>query len=189
MSTWTLGTVAVTRVNDPGFELLLPQDESTRSALQDAPWLRPHFATEEWALRVDSSATIVASGSHPQDDPAEKLMTLWRAGRIEPTEGTKELAPGVRLEDAPGHHPGHHVVWAGDGEECAVVVGHLFLHPAQVARPEVSTGDIDPKLLVRTRRDLLARCVDPPALLIGPLFAPPGASRVQPDGDTWRLAV
>ena len=105
-----------------------------------------------------------------------------------PPTGDEEVAPGVHLADAPGHNPGHHVVWVGDGDARAVVVGHLFLHPAQIASPEVATGDLDPVLLEKTRRALLAQCVEDDALLVGPLFAAPGAGRVVPHGDTWRLA-
>jgi hypothetical protein len=68
-----------------------------------------------------------------------------------------------------------------------VVVGHLFLHPAQIASPEVANGDLDPVLLAATRRALLARCAEASTLLVGPLFASPGAGSIQPAGDAWRL--
>ena len=262
MQSWTIGAAEITRVDDPGFELILPSDERTTAALQRAPWLQPAFVTEDWALRVGSSATVIRaagsvvvvdpflafddperhgprlralreagveaddvdvvvnthidglgvnllldgsptfprarylvpraeiegirSGDHPESEHRE-VVDLHDAGTIEATDGHEEVAPGVHLADAPGHNPGHHVVWVGDGDARAVVVGHLFLHPAQIASPEVATGDLDPILLEKTRRDLLARCVEDDALLVGPLFAAPGAGRVVPHGETWRL--
>jgi glyoxylase-like metal-dependent hydrolase (beta-lactamase superfamily II) len=103
------------------------------------------------------------------------------------SDGTEQLAPGVRLEPAPGHNRAHHVVWIGDA---AVVVGHLFLHPAQIANPDVSTGEPDPALLARTRRALLARCKETGATLIGPLFASPGGGTVAGNDTTgWHLIV
>jgi glyoxylase-like metal-dependent hydrolase (beta-lactamase superfamily II) len=265
MPTWTLGAIEVTRVDDPGFELVLPQDEATVSILQAAPWLRPEFVTDDWALQIGSSATIVSSagtvvlidpflafddparlgarltalreagleaddvdvvvnthvdglgvnlladgsptfpraqyliplpelegiraGTHGEADRAAALIPLWEAGRIDASVGTEQVAPGVRLEDAPGHNAGHHVVWLEDGDRSGVVVGHLFLHPAQLAAVEATNGDLDPIVLAQTRRDLLTRCVEGDALVIGPLFASPGAGRVRPDGDTWRLEV
>jgi glyoxylase-like metal-dependent hydrolase (beta-lactamase superfamily II) len=265
MPTWTVGAIEVTRVEDPGFELVLPQDEATVAILQRAPWLQPAFVTDDWALQIGSSATVVATastvvlvdpflafddparlgarlaalreagleaddvdivinthvdglgvnlladgsptfpratylvplpelegiraGTHGEAERAAGLVPLWESGRIEATAGTEQVAPGVRLEDAPGHNPGHHVVWLEDGASSAVVVGHLFLHPAQVAAVEADNGDLDPVVLAQTRRDLLARCVDHDALLIGPLFAAPGAGRVRSDGDAWRLEV
>jgi hypothetical protein len=46
---------------------------------------------------------------------------------------------------------------------------------------------MDPIVLEQTRRDLLARCVQQDALLVGPIFAAPGAGQVTADGGTWRL--
>ena len=37
-----------------------------------------------------------------------------------------------------------------------MVVGHLFLHPAQIVDPEAANGDLDPVALAETRRELLA---------------------------------
>jgi glyoxylase-like metal-dependent hydrolase (beta-lactamase superfamily II) len=261
--TWTVGDVEVTRVEDPGFELLLPSDEATVTALRRSPWLQPRFVTEDWGLRIGSSATVVRAGGalvlvdpflafddperlgprlmalreagveaddvdvvvnthvdglgvnllrdgsptfprarylvpreeieairrgdHAQADDARVVVELHDAGRIEASRGDEEVAPGVHLADAPGHNPGHHVVWITNQGASAVVVGHLFLHPAQIASPEVANGDRDPVVLAATRRAVLARCVDDDSLLVAPLFAAPGAGRVRADGSSWRL--
>ncbi len=233
MQSWTIGEVEITRVDDPGFELTIPSDEATVAALQRSPWLHPHFVSDDWALRIGSSATVIRTagavvlvdpflafddpdrhgprllalreagveaddvdvvvnthidglgvnllhdgsptfprarylvpraeidsiraGDHP-DLRHPEVVELHDSGAIEATGGTEDVAPGVRLADAPGHNPGHHVVWIGDAGASAVVIGHLFLHPAQIASPEVDNGDLDPALLARTRRALLARC-------------------------------
>jgi glyoxylase-like metal-dependent hydrolase (beta-lactamase superfamily II) len=128
------------------------------------------------------------AGTHG-DTRAGSLLDLWDAGTVEPTEGAELVVDGVRLEDAPGHNPAMHVVWVEDGKERAVVIGHLFLHPAQIANPAVENGDLDPVALEATRRALLVRCVADDVVLVGPLFASPGGGRVAPDGDTWRLDV
>jgi glyoxylase-like metal-dependent hydrolase (beta-lactamase superfamily II) len=268
MVRWAWGAVEVTRVDDPGFELILPQDEQTTQALAATRWLHPEWVTAEQALRIGSSATLIRtpsavvlvdpwlafddparlaprlsalrkagvqpddvdvvvnshidgvganigvdgepifakarylfpveelddlhagthpdqrSGAHPEID---SLLALANKGRLEPMSGHEQVVPGVHLEVAPGHTRGHMVVWVGSGGQEAVVVGHLFLHPAQIADPETTTGDLDPAALTATRRKLLARCVDDDVLLIGPLFAAPGGGRVRPDGTTWRL--
>ena len=257
MQTWAVGDATITRVEDPGFELVLPQDDATIATLQASPWLAPHFVDGDWSLVVGSTATVIRSGDRTIvvdpflafDDPTRldaQLDALRSAGcdpaevdvvvnthvdgiganlasdgtpafprarylvpREEldalrdgvhedergrpltdiatPSEGTEELAPGVRLEPAPGHYRGHHVVWVDDA---AVVIGHLFLHPAQIANPDISTGEPDAALLARTRRALLARCCESGATLIGPLFAAPGGGTVAGDEATgWRLTV
>ena len=64
MQSWTIGEVEITRVDDPGFELALPSDEATVAALQRSPWLHPHFVTDDWALRIGSSATVIRTAGH-----------------------------------------------------------------------------------------------------------------------------
>ncbi len=262
MGHWAWGAVEITRVDDPGFELVLPQDADTTAAIAARPWLAPHYVTPDLALRVGSSATVVrtpsavivvdpwlafddparlaprlaalrAAGVAPEDVdlvinthvdgiganlqgdgsptfvnaryllPAAELedlragvhgdvrgqpfLRLADEGRLDTVDGGEHLLPGVRVEDAPGHNRGHVVVWVSSGGEHAVVVGHLFLHPAQIAAPETANGDLEPVVLARTRRDLLARCVAEDAVLVGPLFAEPGGGRVRTDGDVWRL--
>ena len=263
--TWTIGDIELTRVDDPDFDLVLPQDEVSAANLLKAGWLHPHFVREDGALVIGSSATVIRSpdtvllvdpflafddpsklglrlnalrdvgieaddvdivvnthldglgvnlladgsptfpraryllprqeleavreGTHGQSAAARGLIQLWADGPYEATEGTERLAAGVRLEDAPGHNPGHHVVWIESGSESAVIVGHLFLHPAQIALPDIDNGDLDPVLLAQTRRDLLSRCALQRSLLIGPLFAGPGAGVVAAHGETWRLAL
>lgn len=257
---WTIGAIELTRVADPGFELVLPQDGATAATLATSPWLAPDFVTADWALRIGSSAitvrtpsaTIVVdpflafddparlaprlaslrgAGTDPADvdlvvlshldgvgaslaadgapafpnaryavptaelvdaragqhgDAGQALVALADDGRVEPAE-PGPLVPGVHLEDAPGHNPGHLAMWLSSGGAQAVIPGHLLLHPAQVANPDASTNDLDPARSAATRRALLQRCADEDVLLVAPLFAAPGGGRVRPHGDAWRL--
>ena len=71
-----------------------------------------------------------------------------------------------------------------------MIIGHLFLHPAQVFSPDPRAGlDEDIELAAETRRGLLARAAEKGTLVIGPLWATPGAGTVVPAGepDRWRL--
>ena len=262
MDRWARGTVEITRVPDPDFELLLPQDEKTSAELRRTRWLAPAWVTQDHSLRIGSSAILIRTSSAVVlvdpwlafDDPARlaprlaalraagvqpedvdvvinthvdgiganvaadgsptfprawylvpvaelddlragthpdargvDLLGLAAAGIVEAVSGHEQVVPGVHLEEAPGHNRGHVVVWVSSGGEQAVIVGHLFLHPAQVASPETANGDLDPVALEATRRKLLSRCVDDDVVLIGPLFAAPGGGKVRPDGATWRL--
>ena len=47
------------RVEDPGHDLVLPQDPQAVDVLARVPWLQPWFVTGEWALRIGSSATVI----------------------------------------------------------------------------------------------------------------------------------
>ena len=265
MCSWTLGSADIMRVQDPGFELVLPQDDATVAALQRSPWLQPQFVDDDWNLRVSSSATVIRAegavvlvdpflafggsddigprlqalrdagveaddvdvvvnthvdglgvnlladgtaafprarylvpaaeldamrrGEHGDAEPGVALLELQDAGAVEGSVGNEVLAPGVELEDAPGHTWGHHVVRVDGGDEQVVIVGHLFLHPAQIADPSVDIGDLDPARLVATRHALLERCAREDELLLGPLFAPPGGGRVRRDDTGYRLEL
>ena len=120
-------------------------------------------------------------------EPAQALVALQDKGVVEAVEDFETVVPGIHLEDAPGHNRGQVVVWLDSGGSQAVIAGHLFLHPAQLANPDIDNGDLDPVVLAATRRALLARCVRGDVLLVGPLFAAPGGGMVREDGDSWRL--
>jgi glyoxylase-like metal-dependent hydrolase (beta-lactamase superfamily II) len=257
---WHAGGWTITRVADPGFELVLPQDGETQATLQRSPWLFPRFVTDDWALRVGSSAMVLANDTCTVivdpwlafDDPArfaprlealaeagwsadhidivinshidgvganvdpttgaptfkharylvpgiemaaladghrlgaEGLLDIERAGILDRYDNRTEPVPGVVLDPLPGHNPGHFGVYVGDPAE-AVITGHLFLHPAQIANPQAADLDHDPQAVRATRRALLDRCHRDGLLLIAPLFEAPGGGTIARDGDGWRL--
>jgi glyoxylase-like metal-dependent hydrolase (beta-lactamase superfamily II) len=259
---WRVDGWTITRVADPGFELVLPQDEATRVTLKRSRWLHPKFVTDDWALRVGSSATVLTNDAYKVivdpwlafDDPArftprlealaaagwraddidivinshidgvganvdpetgaptfrharylvpgiemtalagghrsgaEGLLDVERAGLLDRYDERNQPAPGVVLDPLPGHNPGHFGVYVGD-PPAAVIVGHLFLHPAQIANPDVAQRDHDPQAVRATRRALLERCERDGLLLIGPLFEAPGGGTIVRDGDRWQLEV
>lgn len=144
----------------------------------------PAFPSARYLLPTEELDDATA-GAHGEVGAA--LVALHKVGVLEPLVGGETLVPGVRIEATPGHSHGHVAVWVESGGTEAVIVGHLFLHPAQIANPEVMNGDLDPDALLRTRRTLLARCVREDVTLIGPLFAAPGGGKVRQEGTTWRL--
>jgi glyoxylase-like metal-dependent hydrolase (beta-lactamase superfamily II) len=267
MRRWQVGAVEVTRVADPGFELVLPSDPETAAALAPRTWLAPHWVLPDQSLIVGSSAILVRTPSANVvfdpwlafDDPAKlaprlaalrgagvdpadvdlvinshidgvganahtdgspafpnakylipeaevddlregvhgeldratdgqhPLVGLLERGCVQSVTGGEQPLPGLHLEDAPGHNRGGVVLWIDSGGEQAVVVGHIFLHPAQIADPSSDRGDRDPVALAATRRAILERCADTGALLVGPLFADPGAGWVRDGGEAWAL--
>jgi len=135
------------------------------------------------------AAELEAAAAGTYGDPGRLHVALHAAGHVELVTGGEQLVPGVRLEDAPGHSPGHIALWVESGGTYAVITGHLFLHPAQIANPDVINGDLDPTALTRTRRSILTRCVREDAVIIGPLFAEPGGGKVRREGAAWRLKL
>lgn len=119
---------------------------------------------------------------------AEPLDVLLSEGLVDDPAG--QVAGEVVMELGPGHSPGHHVVRIGPEGEDAVVIGHLFLHPAQVFSPDPRAGlDAEIDVAAETRRALLRRAAEEKTLVIGPLWATPGAGTIVPadQPDRWRL--
>lgn len=76
----------------------------------------------------------------------EKVLPL--ADRFERVTGEVEIAPGVRVEPAPGHTPGHMIVRTAG----AAAIGDLVAHELQVADPElVFVNDMDGDVAAATR--------------------------------------
>jgi glyoxylase-like metal-dependent hydrolase (beta-lactamase superfamily II) len=115
-----------------------------------------------------------------------RLEPLRRAGVIDPVDPPAEVAPGVTVEDAPGHRPGHMAVRLRSRGAEALVPGHLVISPVQVADPTVALDD-DPAEATGTRRRLLAELAGRDGVLIASLMGGPGGGSVATDGDTWRL--
>src|SRR4051794_8417120 len=91
MQTWTVGSFTITRVGEPDFELLVPQDDATTAALRDnAQWLAPDYVTDEWTLRVGSSALLV------QSNDVITLVDPWLAFD---DPGRPAAATSTRIDD------------------------------------------------------------------------------------------
>jgi glyoxylase-like metal-dependent hydrolase (beta-lactamase superfamily II) len=151
-------------------------------AFPNARYLIPAAEVEDLREGVHGELGRATDGQHP-------LVGLLEHGVVEPVVGGEQPLPGLHLEEAPGHNRGNVVVWIDSGGEQAVVVGHTFLHPAQIADPDSDRGDRDPVVLAATRRALLERCAETGALLVGPLFADPGAGLVRDTPLGWELVA
>jgi len=146
----------------------------------------PTFPNARYVIASEEIAALQA-GRLPG---AEPLEVLCAEGLVE--EPDERVAGDVRVEPGPGHSPGHHVVRVEADGGGALIVGHLFLHPAQVFAPDPRAGlDEDTALAAETRRVLLTRAAEEKTLVIGPLWASPGAGTVVPSGDPgrWRLEL
>jgi glyoxylase-like metal-dependent hydrolase (beta-lactamase superfamily II) len=144
----------------------------------------PSFPNARYVIAPGEIAALRA-GRFPG---AEPLEVLCDEGLVDEPHG--QIAGDVHVEPGPGHSPGHHIVRIGSDVGGAVIVGHLFLHPAQVFAPEPRAGlDDNISLAAETRRALLARATEENALVVGPLWVSPGAGIIVPSGDPgrWRL--
>jgi len=122
-----------------------------------------HLVTQ---TEIDEEAAGRRQGSHG----VKRLLDLGLIDALEPGD----IAPGVRVESAPGHSNGGVIVHIDDDEGGAVMIGHLFLHPAQLVAVERVELEPDPEISIKVRRAVLADAKVRNAKLYGDLWASPG---------------
>jgi len=128
---------------------------------------------DDWAYFMSESS--LAERPH--------LRSLLSADVIRVSDES-EVAPGVRVQPAPGHTPGHTILRAGD----VAVVGDLVAHELQVVDPSlVFVNDVDVDLAVSTRRRVIGELADEGARVIAGHFR--GVGRFERAGKGFRWAV
>jgi glyoxylase-like metal-dependent hydrolase (beta-lactamase superfamily II) len=104
--------------------------------------------------------------------------------RFERINGETEVAPGVRVQPAPGHTPGHVIVRTED----VAVIGDLAALELQIADPDlVFVNDMDAGVAAASRRRLIAELAeDGVSVIAGHLR---GVGRFERAGKGFRWAV
>jgi glyoxylase-like metal-dependent hydrolase (beta-lactamase superfamily II) len=114
------------------------------------------------------------------------LPPLRQAGLLELTDGTVEVAPGVRIVPAPGHTPGHVAIEIESGAAELLALGDAVFHEGDFAHPDWTTHmDADPVQTVATRRRLLHRAAPRRSLIHGFHLAELG--HVERAGEAYRF--
>jgi len=115
----------------------------------------------------------------------DQLIALNDTGRLELVESDVSPLPGLTLEHAPGHTPGHCVVRIG---EQAVLLGDLAVHELQLADPGVAYSfEVDSPGAAAARRRLLPDLAASGVTVgLGHLRPPLGRLEAAGDGFAWR---
>jgi glyoxylase-like metal-dependent hydrolase (beta-lactamase superfamily II) len=98
----------------------------------------------------------------------------------------------VTVLPSPGHTPGNRYVQINSGGERAVIWGDQFIHPAQVAEPDLNIiFDLDRDAAPVMRRDLIERFSADVMPTIACHFEHPGIGRIVRLGDNrfWQGAL
>jgi glyoxylase-like metal-dependent hydrolase (beta-lactamase superfamily II) len=100
-----------------------------------------------------------------------------------------EVAPGLTLEHAPGHTPGHSILRISSGREQLLLVADSVHNSAiQTARPDVTfVFDADPAEAVASRRRVLDMAAADNVVFTGAHMPFPGFGRVKADGRGFRF--
>ena len=92
----------------------------------------------------------------PPDRPARRVLDAV-GDRLEEAADGAEVAPGVRLVEAPGHRGGHACVEIAVDGTTRVFLADVIHHPSHVEHPEWdSEFDTDPETGLATRRRWLS---------------------------------
>jgi glyoxylase-like metal-dependent hydrolase (beta-lactamase superfamily II) len=144
----------------------------------------PAFPNARYVIAPEEIAAL-REGRLPGAEPLDVLVA---AGLVDGPAG--RVAGEVVMEPGPGHSPGHHTVRIGPEGHDALVIGHLFLHPAQVFSPGPRAGlDAEIEIAAETRRALLRQAAEEQTLVIGPLWASPGAGTIVPADEPGRCRL
>jgi glyoxylase-like metal-dependent hydrolase (beta-lactamase superfamily II) len=102
-----------------------------------------------------------------------------------------EVAPGLTLEHAPGHTPGHSILRLSAGSQQLLLVGDSIHNVVlQTARPEITfTFDADTQQAVASRRRVLDMAAADRLVFSGAHIPFPGFGRVSKDGNGYRFAT
>lgn len=108
--------------------------------------------------------------------------------RFESVDGDVELAQGVEAFVAPGHYPGHMAVHLRSGDERAVLLADVAVHPALLDQPDwLYVSDLDQPVSAATRHALLAELVDRDVLVACGHYPGSGIGRIvtRDDSVVW----
>jgi glyoxylase-like metal-dependent hydrolase (beta-lactamase superfamily II) len=156
---------------------------------------------ESWMATFPQASYCLGASEHAhwQDHPhgsdadlfgADSLRPVIDAGQLELVGyGSDSLGPELRLEETPGHTPGHLSVMVTSRGERAVITGDVFHHASQVTHPEWRcTFDSSGEQAEETRRAFLTRYADTGVLILGTHFggASAGTIAATEDGYTFK---
>lgn len=119
----------------------------------------------------------------------DSVKPVFDAGLVQLVDLDHVISPQIRLIPSIGHTPGHVSVMIESEGERAVITGDMAHHPCQMAHPDWSLGDNDPKVAALTRSRLFAEWADQKILVIGTHFPAPTAGYVVRDGAAFRFEV
>jgi glyoxylase-like metal-dependent hydrolase (beta-lactamase superfamily II) len=145
----------------------------------NAQYVFPQADAEYWDPRnlaryPDKVGEAVNAGFF--DDSVRPILDRGLARLV---TGSAEIAPGVRLDPAPGHTPGSQTITVSSRGRSAIFVGDVLHHPLQIMNPGWNSIFCeDGALARRSRRAVLDRVVAEKAILIPAHFAGEHAVRV-----------
>jgi len=120
---------------------------------------------------------------------AEDVALLASSDRLRLLDGPGEFLPGLEVDVAHGHTVGQQVLIVGDSRRPLLFSADVIPTSAHLQHPWFTAYDMDKRLAVREKRDLLARAADEHHLVVfdhDPLLA---ACTVERDGRSFTPGI
>nr|WP_299641848.1 MBL fold metallo-hydrolase [Devosia sp.] len=157
--------------------------------LENGKWV-PTFPKARYLIgRSEYEFMSTVDDEEQQAMLGDSIKPIFDAGLVELVELDHLISPEIRLAPSIGHTPGHVSVMIESEGKRAVITGDMAHHTCQVAHPDWTLADHDPKTAVLTRSRLFAEWADRDTLVIGSHFAAPTAGHIVRDGAAFRFAV
>lgn len=170
-----IGTVVITHIHpDHVGGVLRHGDGATERAFPRARLVVPRSDWDAWSRPEVQDA-------FPVPYVGDTIAPLIEAGLVNLVNGEHNVSKHLRLLPTPGHTPGSSSLLIDSAGERAMLVGDLWLHPAQVTDPAMKCSfDMEPDVARETRAALATRISDE-GLMIGACHFP------EPFGELVRL--
>jgi glyoxylase-like metal-dependent hydrolase (beta-lactamase superfamily II) len=169
-----LGGLLDTTTGEPAF----PAAEVVLSEAEHRFWTAEATVPQFEAVLVDGAGFLAA------------MQGVLRAvdDRLRLVSSEREVVPGVRSVDSPGHTPGHICLTVEAGRTEILLTGDAITNThAAFERPEWQQFvDIDREQGARTRRQLLDRAAADEMLILAYHLPFPGLGHALPYGDAYR---
>jgi glyoxylase-like metal-dependent hydrolase (beta-lactamase superfamily II) len=166
-----VGAVVLTHLHSDHVGWAVVPGGADDSADSEAGRGRAYFPNARYVVpRADAEAYAMIN-------PAlgERLLDPLRAtGRLDLTDGSTGLAPGIGIVPTPGHTPGHQSVLVETPGHTVLLSGDLLLHAIHLVAPDLAYAhDMDPGTARGSRTAMLRDLAGRGAVLAAPHLTEP----------------
>jgi glyoxylase-like metal-dependent hydrolase (beta-lactamase superfamily II) len=139
---------------------------------------------------MDPAIDRLPEGRRPLARRAQEMFPLMKE-KVQVFEGDREIVPGIRPINSPGHTPGHTSFHVSSGQDQLIVLGDVTNIPALFAKNPGwhAAFDQDAPQAEATRRQLLDRVVADKTMVTGYHFPFPAAGKIVKDGQGYAFAL